>query len=133
VTGPPSERQTFLSVTLAKSGAPKVEEAMPSGASGCVAPGIGVRISQTVMENRLLSRVEPVYPPQAHTEHVEGIVVLRINIDIGGTVYKADSVSGPPVLVPAAIEAVKQWKYQTYLIAGEPTEVETTVELSFRL
>jgi TonB family protein len=135
VTGLPSERQTFLWITLMKGTAPKVVEPMPAGVLGCI--GIGtptrVRILQFVMENRLLSRVEPVYPPQARTEHIEGMVVLRINIDKDGNVYRADSVSGPPVLIPAAIDAVKQWKYQPYLIAGEPTEVETSVEISFRL
>jgi protein TonB len=83
------------------------------------------------METLLLSRVEPVYPPEAQTEHIEGVVVLRITIDKGGNVYKAESVSGTPQLVPAAVEAVKQWKYRPYLIGLDPVEVETSVEISF--
>ena len=79
----------------------------------------------------MLSRVEPVYPPEAQTEHIAGIVVLRIRIDKGGSVYKTDIVSGPPALVPAAIGAVKKWKYQPFLMGGEGIEVETTVEISF--
>jgi len=133
VTGPLRERQTFLWVTLMKGTAPMVVEPIPAGASSCVVAPMRVRILQFVMENRLLSRAEPVYPSQARSEHIEGIVVLRITIDKGGSVYKADNLSGPPVLVPAAIEAVKQWKYQPYLMGGEPTEVETTAEVSFRL
>jgi len=55
-------------------------------------------------------------------------------IDKSGGVLKADYVSGPTVLVPAAIESVKQWKYQPYLLNGEVAiEVETTVEISFTL
>jgi TonB family protein len=133
VTRPPRERKTVLVVTLVKGAAPAIEEGMPAGVLGCVIAPKRLRISRTVMENRLLSRVEPVYPPEAQAEHIEGMVVLRINIDKDGKVYTADSVSGPPSLVPASIEAVKQWKYQPYLIGGEPIEVETTVEISFAL
>jgi periplasmic protein TonB len=57
--------------------------------------------------------------------------VVRVVIDKNGGVLNANYVSGPPLLVPAAIEAVKQWKYQQYLIGGEAIEVETMVEISF--
>jgi TonB family protein len=133
VTGPPSERYTFLFITLVKGATPKVEEGVPAGVPGCIPAPQHVRVSQTLMEKLLLSRVEPIYPPEAHIEHIEGIVVVRVTIDKGGNVYKADSVSGPPVLVPAAIEAAKQWKYQPFLINGGPVEVETTLEISFTL
>jgi TonB family protein len=132
VTGPPSERQTFLSVTLVRGAAPKVEE-IALGVPGCIPAPRRVRVSQTFMETLLLSRVEPIYPPEAQTEHMEGTVVVRVTVDKGGNVYKVKNVSGPPVLVPAAIEAVKQWKYQPYLLNGEATEVESTVEISFTL
>ena len=131
VYGSPSERQTTLFVTLVKGAAPKVEEGVPAGVPGCIAAARRVRVSQAVMEKLLLSRVEPVYPPAAQTEHTEGIIVVRITIDKDGNVYKADGVSGSPALVPAAIEAVRQWKYQPYLINGNWVEVETTVEISF--
>jgi TonB family protein len=132
VTGPPSERQTFLSVTLVKGAVPKVEE-VALGVPGCISAPSRVRVSQTFMQTLLLSRVEPLYPPEARTEHMEGIVVVRVTVDNGGNVYKVENVSGPPVLVPAAIEAVKQWKYQPYLLNGEAIEVESTVEISFAL
>ncbi|HEV7513007.1 MAG TPA: energy transducer TonB, partial [Candidatus Acidoferrum sp.] len=70
VTGPPSERQTFLSVTLVKGAAPKVEE-IALGVSGCIPAPERVRASQTFMETLLLSRVEPVYPSEAQTRHIE--------------------------------------------------------------
>lgn len=132
VTGPPSERQTFLSVTLVKGAAPKVEE-IALGVPGCIPAPWRVRVSQTFMETLLLSRVEPIYPPEAQTEHMEGTVVVRVTVDKGGNVYKVENVSGPPVLVPAAIEAVKQWKYQPYLLNGEAIEVESTVQINFTL
>jgi len=57
--------------------------------------------------------------------------VMKITIDKDGSVYKAEGVSGPPELVPAAVEAVKQWKYQPYVLNGEAVEVETTAEITF--
>ena len=131
VTGSPSERQTTLFVTLVKGVAPKVEEGTPAGVPGCISAPSRVRVSQSFMQTLLLSRVEPLYPPEAQTEHMEGIVVVRVTVDKGGNVYKVENLSGPPVLVPAAIEAVKQWKYQPYLLNGEAIEVESTVEIGF--
>lgn len=134
VTGSPSERQTVLFVTLVKDAAPKVEEGIPAGVPGCgPTTAQRVRILQSVMQQRMVKRVEPVYPPGVLAERIEGTVVVNVTIDKGGSVYKAEYVSGPPMLVPAAIEAVKQWKYQPYLIGGEPVEVETTAEIRFTL
>lgn len=132
VTGPPSERQTYLSVRLVEGAAPKVEE-VELGVPGCISVPQRVIVSQAVMANRLLSRVEPVYPPEPEAGRMAGVVVMRITIDKGGNVYKAESVGGPPQLVPIAVEAVKQWKYRPYLIGLDPVEVETTVEISFTL
>ncbi len=132
VNGSPSERTT-LAVTLKEGAAPKVQQVMLGGVPGCVHTSGRIRVTGYVMANRLLSRVDPVYPPEAKTEHVEGIVVLRVTISKDGSVYKAENVSGPPTLVPAAMEAVKQWKYDPFLLNGKPVEVETTVEVSFAL
>jgi TonB family protein len=132
-TAPPSERQTLLAVTLVKGAAPKVEEARPAGISSCIPFPPRVRVSQIMMQQLLVHRVDPVYPSEALAKHLEGVVVLKITIDKEGSVYKAEGVSGPLDLVPAAIEAGKQWKYQPYLIVGEPVEVETTAEIGFTL
>jgi TonB family protein len=110
---------------------PEIRQVLPAGVPSCIPAPTRVRISQAVMANRLLSRVEPVYPPEAQTEHIAGVVVVRLVIDKNGGVLNADYVSGPPVLVAAAIEAIKQWKYQPYLLNGVLVEVETTVEISF--
>lgn len=130
-TGSPNERQTLLAVTFVKGAAPKVQEAMPAGVSSCIPAPSRVRVSQIVMQWSLIRRVDPVYPPDARAKHLEGTVVMKITIDKEGSVYKAEAVSGAPELVPAAIEAVKQWKYQPYLLNGETVEVETTAEVGF--
>jgi protein TonB len=85
------------------------------------------------MQQYLIRRVDPVYPPEALAKHLEGVVVIKVTIDKEGSVYKAEVVSGPPELIPAAIEAVKQWKYRPYLLGGEPIEVESTAERGFTL
>ena len=103
---------------------------MPVGV-GCVTAPERIRVSKAVMEKLLLSRIEPVYPPETQTEHIDGVVVVRVTIDEGGSVSRAESMSGPPALIPRTIEAVKQWKYRPFLLNGEPVEVETTVEISF--
>jgi TonB family protein len=110
---------------------PEIRLVLPAGVPSCIPAPTRIRISQAVMATRLLSRVEPVYPPEAQTEHIAGVVVLRLVIDKNGGVLNTDYVSGPPVLVAAAIEAIKQWKYQPYLLNGVLVEVETSVEISF--
>ena len=112
---------------------PEIRQVLPAGVPSCIPAPSRVRITQAVMANRVLTRVEPVYPPEARSAHITGLVVVRIVIDKNGEVLNAEYVSGLPMLVPAAIEAIKQWKYQPFLLNGETVEVETTVETSFIL
>jgi outer membrane biosynthesis protein TonB len=128
-----SARRAILAVTFPqeKGVPPKIQQAMPAGVSACLPAPTRVRVSQAFMGNRLLHRVEPIYPPEWQGEHVSGVVVVRVVIDKGGSILQADYVSGPTVLVPPAIEAVMQWKYQPYLLNGEAVEVESAAEISF--
>ena len=87
----------------------------------------------TVTEGKLLQRVEPVYPPFAKLARITGTVVLQAVIAKDGLLKSIRVVSGPPILQQAAIDAVKQWKYQPYLLGGEPVEVETTLNIGFSL
>jgi TonB family protein len=110
----------------------EIHQVLPAGVSGCLQGPPRIRVGQAFMANRLLSRVDPVYRPESQIGHIAGSVVVRIVIDKSGGVSNADYESGRPDLAPAAIEAVKQWKYQPYLLnGGEAIEVETTVEISF--
>ena len=92
-----------------------------------------VRISQGVTKGLLIHRVEPMYPPLAKAARVQGDVVLRAVINMNGDIQDLQLVSGHPMLVPAAIAAVKQWRYKPYLLNGQPVEVETTVTVIFSL
>jgi protein TonB len=92
-----------------------------------------VRISPGVTKGLLIYRVEPTYPPLAQQARIQGVVVLTALIDKGGNIQHLQVVSGHPLLVPAAIEAVKQWRYKPFLLSGQPVEVETTVTVSFHV
>ena len=92
-----------------------------------------VRVSTGVMQELLIKRVNPTYPPLARQARIQGTVILKVQIGKSGDVENVELVSGHPMLAPAAIEAVKQWKYKTYLLNGEPIAVETHVQVSFML
>jgi len=74
-----------------------------------------------------------VYPPLARTAHVQGIVLLKARIDKDGYVESVDLLHGHPLLVPAAIDAVKKWRYKSFVKNGKPVSVETEIEVNFRL
>jgi TonB family protein len=91
-----------------------------------------VRIGGTV-ERHLVRRVEPAYPPLARQARIEGSVRFSATIGTDGKVLQLDLVSGHPLLVPAAREAVQQWIYQPTLLNNEPVEVVTDVTINFTL
>ena len=89
-----------------------------------VAPGL--------MAQLLTHRVEPAYPDAARQAHVQGVVILDAVIGRDGSVLDLRPLSGPQMLTPAAMDAVKWWRFLPYLVNGEPAEVETTVAVEFR-
>lgn len=92
-----------------------------------------VRISQGVTKGLVIQKIEPAYPPLARAARVQGDVVLSAIIDADGQITNLQLVSGHPMLVPAAIAAVKKWRYKPYLLNGQPVEVETTITVIFSL
>ena len=87
----------------------------------------------SMLEGNLLHRVEPVYPPLAKAARIQGSVVLVAVISKAGTIDNLHAVSGPPMLVPAAVAAVSQWRYRPYILNSEPIEVETQITVNFLL
>jgi len=121
---------------------------VPGGAMGGVLGGIisnapavvpkaatpqRVRVSQGVSQGLLVRQVKPVYPALARQARIQGTVVLQAVISKTGDIEGLHLVSGHPMLAPAAIDAVKQWKYKPYFLNGEPVEVETTINVNFTL
>jgi protein TonB len=92
-----------------------------------------VRVSQGVSTGLLIRKVQPNYPPLARQARIQGQVVLQAEISKEGTIQNLQLISGHPMLAPAAIEAVKQWRYKPYLLNGEPVAVETQVVVNFTL
>jgi protein TonB len=92
-----------------------------------------IRVSQGVTAGMILHKVQPMYPPLARQARIQGPVVLQAEISKDGTIENLHLISGHPMLAPAAIEAIKQWKYKPYILNGEPVEVETTITFNFTL
>lgn len=82
---------------------------------------------------RLVSRVDPVYPEEAKQQGVEGTVKLHAIFNREGAVQSVIQISGPPLLVPATMSAVRQWRYSQTILGGQPMETEEDVTVLFRL
>lgn len=92
-----------------------------------------VRVSSGVMQGLRIEKKSPAYPEEARSQHIQGTVVLAMEVSKDGSVCDLALVSGHPLLAPAALDAVKQWKYRPYLLNGTPVEVETQVTVIFTL
>jgi TonB family protein len=95
------------------------------------APAGSVRVASGVIAGLMEHAVAPVYPPIAKAAHVQGVVVLHAIISKTGDIEDLQLISGPPMLVAAAEDAVRQWTYRPYLLNGEPVKVETTINVNF--
>ena len=98
-----------------------------------MAPRGSVRLSSKLVEGMLVRKTIPTYPPIAKSMHVEGTVVLQATISTAGRIEGLRVVSGPALLQAAAVNAVKTWVYRPYILNGKPVEVETTVNVQFRM
>jgi protein TonB len=92
-----------------------------------------VRIGGNVQQAKLISQPRPVYPPLARSARIQGTVRLQAIIAKDGTIIQLEVLSGHPLLIQAAQDAVRQWRYQPTLLNGEPVEVVTTVDVIFSL
>jgi periplasmic protein TonB len=92
-----------------------------------------IRVGGNVIAASLVHQVMPLYPPIAKTAHVTGTVVLHAIIGKDGTVQNLEYVSGPPLLMKNAMDAVRQWRYKPTMLNGEPVEVDTTISVVFTL
>jgi periplasmic protein TonB len=98
-----------------------------------VAAPTRVRVSAGVQQGNLITQVKPGYPAIAKSARIQGAVVLQAEISKQGTIENLRVISGHPMLVQSALDAVKQWRYKPYLLNGEPVPVETTITVNFTL
>jgi TonB family protein len=140
--GSPQTLQTSPQETPAESAPvkaptpPPIEAPAPAArATGEIAPKSPqrVRIPQDVSQELLITKILPVYPPLARQAHVQGTVVLDSDISKDGTVEALRAVSGHPLLIPAAVDAVKRWRYKPYVLKGEAVAVNTQIVVNFTL
>ena len=97
------------------------------------APVIRTFRTSNMLEGSLIRRVQPVYPSLARSARIQGSVVLFAVISKAGAIDNLRVLSGHSMLVPAAIEAVRQWRYRPYILNNEPIEVETQITVNFLL
>ena len=107
-------------------GSPRV---VPPAADGTKRITIGGNVQQA----KLISQPKPVYPPLAKQARISGVVHLAAVIGKEGTVIDLAVISGHPLLIPSALEAVKQWVYQKTLLNGEPVEISTQIDVNYTL
>ena len=115
---PSDENSGSLRISLAPPGAPAAAK---------------IRVGRNVQQAKLLSQVRPVYPPEAKAAGIEGLVRLEATLGKDGKVENLQVLSGDPVLAAAALDAVRQWQYQTTLLNGDPVEVVTEIDVNFTL
>ncbi len=123
----------------------EVEEGVIEGVKGEVEEGVGavkpireiekpLKIGEGVKPPRLIKKVIPIYPVNCKKEGIEGLVILEATTDIYGNIVRVKPLKpAHPELDKAAIEAVKQWKYEPYIKDGKPRPVSFTVTVTFKL
>jgi protein TonB len=92
-----------------------------------------IRVGGNVQQAMLIRQPKPVYPPLAKQARIQGVVRLNAIIGKDGTIQNLTVANGHPLLVPSALEAVKQWVYKPTLLNGEPVEVITQIDVNFTL
>lgn len=92
-----------------------------------------LRVGGVVKPPRELYKPGPVYPPLALTAQIQGVVEIESIIDEHGDVVHAQSIGGPPLLIPAALAAVMRWKYEPTYLDGEPVSIRMQVHVKFSL
>ncbi len=90
-------------------------------------------VSEGVLEGYVIEQRKPPYPAIAKMAGISGAVVLQATISPSGLIENIRTVSGPPLLIPAALDAVRTWRYRPYMLNGTPVEVETQITVRFSL
>jgi len=126
-SGPSTLPDRLVAIPRLEVQAPIVPEALPPEVVRTDPPG------RTLEQARLVKQTMPVYPPTARTARVQGVVVLEAEITETGTLDNVTVIDGHPMLVPAAIEAVRKWRYVPARIGGVPVKSSLRVTVRFRL
>ena len=85
------------------------------------------------MPAKLVKKIQPDYPAEAQEKKIEGTVKLQVIVRKDGSVTVQNVLEGNPILSPAATESVGQWRYEPWLLNGQPIEMQATIEVVFSL
>ena len=108
--------------------------ALPAASGAATSPSdAALRVGANVQAANLITKVTPVYPPLAKQARIQGTVRFNAVIGKDGSIKELTLVSGHPLLVPSANEAVRQWVYRPTLLNGQPVEVMTQIDVNFAL
>jgi len=106
----------------------------PSAPEQNAAPVPGrVVVGGNVQAEKLVSQAKPTYPPLAKQARISGVVKLAAVIAKDGSVMDIRVISGHPLLIPSALEAVRTWRYSPTLLNGAPMEVSTQIDVNYTL
>lgn len=101
--------------------------------AGNTGPAERIRVGGNVQAMNLLQKVTPKYPPDAKAARVQGVVRMQATIGKDGHILDLQVLNGDPLLVPSALEAVRQWVYKPTWLNGEPVEVITQIDVNYTL
>lgn len=141
-TGPAVDAPALPVMNLGNTDAslpPGINSVAPAGPHVTVGPAAAapstkpLQISQGVLAGYLIAPIRPEYPQPARITRTEGTVVIDAIISRAGSIESARVLSGPPMLQSAALAAVCQARYRPFLLNGQPTEVQTTITINFRM
>ena len=141
-TGPAIDAPALPVLNLGNTDAtlpPRINSVAPSTPHVTVGPAAAapstkpLSVSSGISAGHLIAPIRPEYPQIARITHTEGTVVIDAIISRTGTLESARVLSGPPMLQRAALDAVQQARYRPFLLNGQPTEVQTTITINFRM
>jgi len=134
---PDSSKGSQTSETKLSTATATTNQATDTHAQGSASPEASsaqrVQIAQGASQHMLVHQVAPVYPDSARRNLIQGTVVLKAIIGEDGRIKNLRPISGPQELYESAVGAVEQWRYKPFLLDGKPVQVETTINVNYKL
>jgi TonB family protein len=112
---------------------PMPQDASPGASTPTQLSPSRIRVGGKVMTAKIVEKTQPVYPPLARQTRIQGTVRLHAIVGTDGSIKQLEVLSGHPLLVQSALDAVRKWRYEPVLLNGSPVEVDTTIDVIYAL